>query len=110
MGMSILIPDRFVFGEGISMLDAADVVVVSDKSAGWRILAVEWLGNIVLWASGTILTISPELAKSSAVVFFALFVGQFLWGLSAFLLKKWSLLASSVFFCFLNVYGVFVRF
>jgi len=92
------------------MFEVSNIANATDKGADWRILTTEWIGNIFLWVSGTILTVSPDLAKGSWCLFFAMFIGQMLWALAALFLRKWSLLASSVFFCFLNIYGVFVRF
>lgn len=74
------------------------------------ITAMEWTANVFLWVGGAMLAISPDLAGKSWVLFLALFVGQGLWGVSAYLMRKWSLLASSVFFGLFNIYGMFVRF
>lgn len=73
-------------------------------------VTMEWVANIFLWVGGAMMTISPDLASKSWLLFVALFVGQAIWGVAAWVMKKWSLLATSVFFCLLNIYGVIVRF
>ena len=112
--MCISIPAPSGSGKAKDMSNTLKIVVLSERK---RLIAkrkgifyAEWTGNIFLWVSGAILTISPSLAKSSWVLFMALFIGQLLWGVSAFILKKWSLFATSVFFCIINIYGVIVRF
>lgn len=70
----------------------------------------EWFGNVFLWFGGAALAISPEMAGRSWMLFAALFVGQVLWGVAAYSMRKWSLLATSIFFSLLNIYGVIVRF
>lgn len=71
--------------------------------------AMEWIANAMLWSGGALMAISPKLASESWEIFLALLIGQSIWGWAAFCMKKWSLLASCVFFCLLNVYGVIVR-
>lgn len=77
--------------------------------ASRKMAANEWVANIMLWGSGALLAIRPDMARDSWELFAVLFAGQMLWGISAYSMRKWSLLASSVFFCMLNIYGVLVR-
>lgn len=71
--------------------------------------AMEMLANALLWISGTLLAINPDMAKDSWLIFAMLLAGQVLWGISAFIIRKWTLLASSVFFALLNIWGILVR-
>ena len=70
---------------------------------------IEWSANVMLWAGGIVLAISPELSKSSWQLFAVLLTGQLFWASAAFLIRKWTLFASSVFFAFLNLYAILVR-
>lgn len=70
---------------------------------------IEWCANIMLWMGGVVLAVSPTMAKDSWVVFVLLLAGQVFWACSAFLIRKWTLFASSVFFVVLNLYGIFIR-
>ena len=70
---------------------------------------VEWFANVMLWISGTALAAAPDMAKNSWELFALLFAGQVLWGMAAYSVRKWSLVAGSVYFCLLNAFGVYVR-
>lgn len=75
-----------------------------------QMAVMEWTANAFLWVAGATMSISPELAGRSWLLFAGLFVGQVLWGFAAYSMRKWSLFATSVFFGLLNIYGVIVRF
>lgn len=63
----------------------------------------------MLWCSGALIAVSPEMAREAWWLFVTLSIGQVLWGISAILIKNWALLASSIFFTALNIYGIYVR-
>lgn len=80
-----------------------------ERTASRPLEALEWFANVMLWSGGTVLAVSPEMAKGSWAVFGALLTGQIFWAYSAFRIRKWTLLASSVFFAGLNLYAVLIR-
>lgn len=73
-------------------------------------IALEWTANVFLWIGGATMAVFPDIAGKSWLLFAALLVGQAMWGIAAWWMRKWSLLATSVFFCLINIYGVIVRF
>lgn len=83
----------------------SDAVALSKRSLG----TIEWSANVMLWVGGIVLAVSPSLAKSSWEIFALMLLGQLFWAGAAFLIKKWSLFASSIFFVALNLYAIFVR-
>lgn len=70
---------------------------------------LEWLGNVLLWISGILISIYPDMAKSAWQLFAIMLLGQLFWATAALHIQKWSLFASSVFFAGLNIYGMWVR-
>lgn len=69
----------------------------------------EWAAAIISGASGTVLSGSPELAKSSPLIFIGLLIGQIIWASTAAYSKKWPLFWSSMYFVALNIYGIYAR-
>lgn len=86
------------------------MMVVTTPISGRSLSIIEWSANIMLWSGGIILSISPELAKSSWKLFAVLLIGQIFWAGASYFIKKWSLFASSMFFVGLNLYAMFIRF
>lgn len=73
------------------------------------LFVIELTANLLLWIPGILLAVSPDMAQNSWQIFFAMFLGQLLWGISSYLTQKWTLLASSLFFALLNVWGIWAR-